>query len=121
MATFSHYIFISLPGMDVVNQPGGTISWTSASIRQQSSGMVNSGDDGLLDVGADSFLARENVFTGYTIGFEGETYAIFGRQSGGGAPSRALSGVSPEGPSKPFRRAFARRLKTGVKSRSRNP
>ena len=84
MATFSHYIFISLPGMDVVNQPGGTISWTSASIRQQSSGMVNSGDDGLLDVGADSFLARENVFTGYTIGFEGETYAIFGRQSGGG-------------------------------------
>ena len=84
MATFSHYIFISLPGMDVVNQPGGTISWTSASIRQQSSGMVNSGDDGLLDVGADSFLARENVFTGYTIGFEGETYAIFGRQVGGG-------------------------------------
>ncbi len=84
MATFSHYIFISLPGMDVVNQPGGSISWTSASIRQQSSGMVNSGDDGLLDVGADSFLARENVFTGYTIGFEGETYAIFGRQSGGG-------------------------------------
>ena len=89
MATFSHYIFISLPGMDVVNQPGRSISWTSASIRQQSSGMVNSGDDGLLDVGADSFLASDIVFTGYTIGFEGETYAIFGRQvgSGGGRQS----------------------------------
>ena len=92
MATFSHYIFISLPGMDVVNQQGGSISWTSADIRQQSSGRVNSGDDGLLDVGADSFLASDIVFTGYTIGFEGETYAIFGRQVGGGGGRQSGGG-----------------------------
>ena len=74
---------------------GGTISWTSASIQQQSSGSVNSGDDSLLDVGTDSFLASDIVFTGYTIGFEGETYAIFGRQVGGGREAQYYIPYNP--------------------------
>ena len=57
--------------------------------------MVNSGDDSLLDVGTDSFLASDIVFTGYTIGFEGETYAIFGRQVGGGGEAQYYIPYNP--------------------------
>ena len=38
---------------------------------------VVSGPDGLLDAGIDSWSGAGNVFTGLTIDFNGETYAIF--------------------------------------------
>ena len=38
---------------------------------------VVSGPDGLLDAGIDSWSGDGNVFTGLTIDFNGETYAIF--------------------------------------------
>ena len=79
------YRFISAPGEDVVNEPGRTISWISALPLSDTPADVQSGDDGLLDVGEDSFLASDIAFTGYTIEFGGETYAIFGRQISNGA------------------------------------
>ncbi len=70
-------LFISTPGADVVNEPGRIISWNSAFPLSDTLADVQSGDDGLLDVGEDSFLASDIDYTGYTVEFGGETYAIF--------------------------------------------
>ena len=70
-------LFISTPGAGVVNEPGRIISWNSAFPLSDTLADVQSGDDGLLDVGEDSFLASDIDYTGYTVEFGGETYAIF--------------------------------------------
>ena len=70
-------LFISTPGADVVNEPGRIISWNSAFPLSDTLADVQSGDDGLLDVGEDSFLASDIDYTGYTVEFGGETYAVF--------------------------------------------
>ena len=68
--------------------PGGSISWTGSDAQIISaSSRVNSGSDELLDVGVDWFNAANITYTGYTVEFGGQTFAIFGRPvtSTGGA------------------------------------
>ncbi len=72
-----HYIFFQQT-TPVPSGPDGSISWTGSetSVSEVPSS-VNSGDDGLLDEGADFFLFGGITYTGYVVGFGGETYAIF--------------------------------------------
>ena len=65
-------LFISTPGADVVNEPGRIISWNSAFPLANDPADVQSGDDGLLDVGEASFLASDIDYTGFMIDYGGE-------------------------------------------------
>ena len=73
----SHYIFFQQT-TPVPSGPDGSISWTGSetSVSEVPSS-VNSGDDGLLDEGADWFFISSITYTGYVVGFGGETFAIF--------------------------------------------
>ena len=81
----SHYILWQ-NSTPVPTGPGGSISWTGAEARVITAGSrVNSGPDGLLDVGDDWFNAPNFPYTGYTVEFGGQTFAIFARSAGSGA------------------------------------
>ena len=81
----SHYILWQ-NSTPVPTGPGGSISWTGAEARVITAGSrVNSGEDGLLEVGVDWFNAPNFPYTGYTVEFEGQTFAIFARSTGSGA------------------------------------
>ena len=81
----SHYILWQ-NSTPVPTGPGGSISWTGAEARVITAGSrVNSGEDGLLEVGVDWFNAPNFRYTGYTVEFEGQTFAIFARPAGSGA------------------------------------
>ena len=68
--------FVPAPHLNV-NEPSRIISWNSTFPLSDTPADVQSGDDGLLDVGEDSFLASDIDYTGYVVEFGGETYAIF--------------------------------------------
>ena len=60
--------------LGVTEVPDTSLTWTG--IRgQNASDQVVSGSDGLLDIDVDSW--GSNVFTGFTVDFGGNTYAIF--------------------------------------------
>ena len=73
----SHFILIQSPVADP-SGPLGVLAWLRASnLPIINSETVNSGSDGLLDAGVDYFGNNSVLFTGHTIDFDGETYAIF--------------------------------------------
>ena len=73
----SHFILIQSPVADP-SGPLGVLAWVRASnLPIINSETVNSGSDGLLDAGVDYFGNSSVLFTGHTINFDGETYAIF--------------------------------------------
>ena len=82
--SFTHLIFIdrSLYG-GTFPDPGGTLSWTgdvNETFDIVRSLNVNSGPDDVLTADEDfltGFLEEFNTYSGYTVEFGGETYAIF--------------------------------------------
>ena len=84
--TFTHLIFIgrSLYG-GTFPDPGGTLSWTGDVNLNETFDIVrslnvNSGPDDVLTADEDfltGFLEEFNTYSGYTVEFGGETYAIF--------------------------------------------
>ena len=81
----SHYILWQ-NSTPVPTGPGGSISWAGHEARVITAGSrVNSGEDGLLEVGVDWFNAPNFPYTGYTVEFEGQTFAIFARSTASGA------------------------------------
>ena len=81
----SHYILWQ-NSTPVPTGPGGSISWTADQAQVITQGSrVNSGEDGLLEVGVDWFNAPNFPYTGYTVEFGGQTFAIFARPTASGA------------------------------------
>ena len=75
--SFTHSVFLG-DGSGSLGT-GGSISWSFAFDFDVASD-VNSGSDGLLDENVDTFGPFGRYpYTGYTVDFEGRTYAIFGR------------------------------------------
>ena len=72
----SHFLNIFSSNANFISGPEGFISWSSAGVTR-AIGVVSRGSDGLLDAGTDSFIFGGITYTGYTIEFENETYAIF--------------------------------------------
>ena len=73
--TFTHYIAINNP--TVAPGTGGAISWNSATALNILTDVTDSAGDG-LDEGVDFLSSSSFPYTGRTIEFEGQTYAIFG-------------------------------------------
>ena len=74
--------FVTLAGITETSEGSSgsitRIDWTdSTNPGVFTTAQVVSGPDGLLDAGIDSWSGAGNVFTGLTIDFNGETYAIF--------------------------------------------
>ena len=74
--------FVTLAGITETSEGSSgsitRIDWTdSTNPGVVTDAQVVSGPDGLLDAGIDSWSGEGNVFTGLTIDFNGETYAIF--------------------------------------------
>ena len=76
----THYLNILSSHANFVSGPDGSISWSSAGVISSTT-IVDPGDDGLLDEGADSFFISSITYTGYVVGFGGETFAIFSNGS----------------------------------------
>ena len=76
----THYLNILSSHANFVSGPDGSISWSSAGVISSTT-IVDPGDDGLLDEGADSFFIASITYTGYVVGFGGETFAIFSNGS----------------------------------------
>ena len=76
MPTLTRYL--RLNDVNDLNEPSDPLVWGSATLFGTSNS-VDSGSDGLLDAGTDSFplFGTPYPFTGHTVEFQGETYAIF--------------------------------------------
>ena len=78
VVAFTHFINVGPAQFGTFPDPGGTLSWTGG-LDIPTAVEVDSGPDGLLEIGVDWFNATNIVFTGYVVEVEGETFAIFAR------------------------------------------
>ena len=75
--SFTHFINVGPLHFGTLPDPGGTLSWTGG-LDIPTAVEVASGSDGLLSTGGeDSVSGTVNPYSGYTVEFNGETYAIF--------------------------------------------
>ena len=84
VAAFTHFINFGTLQYGTFPDPGGTLSWTGGlDIPLATAVEVDSGPDGLLSIGGEDFVASNlNPYSGYTVEFNGETYAIFSGSNG---------------------------------------
>ena len=82
VAAFTYFINIGPAHFGTLPDPGGTLSWTGG-LDVPTAVEVDSGPDGLLSIGGEDFVAADvNPYSGYTVEFNGETYAIFSASNG---------------------------------------
>ena len=81
VVAFTHFINIGPAEFGTFPDPGGTLSWTGG-LDVPSAVEVDSGPDGLLSTGGEDVVADVNPYSGYTVEFNGETYAIFSATNG---------------------------------------
>ena len=81
VVAFTHFINIGPAEFGTFPDPGGTLSWTGG-LDIPTASEVDSGPDGLLSTGGEDVVADVNPYSGYTVEFNGETYAIFSGSNG---------------------------------------
>ena len=82
VAAFTHLINVGPAQFGTFPDPGGTLSWTGG-FDVPTAVEVDSGPDGLLSTGGEDFIGSPlNPYSGYTVEFNGETYAIFSSNNG---------------------------------------
>ena len=81
VVAFTHFINIGPTQFGTFPDPGGTLSWTGG-VDIPTAVEVDSGPDGLLSTGGEDVVADVNPYSGYTVEFNGETYAIFSATNG---------------------------------------
>ena len=82
VVAFTYFINIGPAHFGTLPDPGGTLSWTGG-LDVPTAVEVDSGSDGLLSIGGEDFVGgTNNPYSGYTVEFNGETYAIFSASNG---------------------------------------
>ena len=84
VVAFTHFINVGPAQYGTLPDPGGTLSWTGGvDVPLETALEVDSGPDGLLSTGGEDFFAStDNPYSGYTVEFNGEPYAIFSASNG---------------------------------------